>query len=336
MAFSPDLDALTPAQLDSWFAVAQQQARTGTLPDYIPALAQANPEILAIAIRTCRGNTLMRGDRTHCFPLMSVMKPFLLLYLLATQGAEAVFAQVGMDPSDRPYNALSQLQADRGFPRNPMLNSGAIALAARLPGETPPAKCLNLCEWLNQQAGSHLYLHAGILASVRSRPNVKNQALAALLAASGFLAQPAALALDTYEQICCLAGTVADLSRLGMLLVNPPTGLDPAHCRVVSAIMSTCGLYEYSGRFAVTAGVPCKSGVSGALMAIVPGQGVIACYSPPLDANGNSVAGIWLVQALATALRLSVFYRDVFYRNVGEIGVGAGCPSAPDEDQSSP
>ncbi|UZQ54264.1 glutaminase [Trichothermofontia sichuanensis B231] len=146
---------------------------------------------------------------------------------------------------------------------------------------------------------------------MRSQPNLDNQALAAYLAAAGSLAQPAAIALDTYEQICCLAGTVADLTRLGMLLVMPPLGLDPAHCRVVTAIMSTCGLYEYSGQFAVTAGVPCKSGVSGALVAIVPGQGVIAGYSPPLDRNGNSVAGIWLVQQLATTLRLSMFYRDV-------------------------
>lgn len=311
MAFSPNLNTLTSAQLDTWFALAQEQARTGNLPDYIPALAQANPEWLAIAIQTCQGNRLLCGDRGHLFPLMSVIKPFLLLYLLATQGTETVFTYVGMDPSDRPFNALSQLQADGGFPRNPMLNSGAIALAALLPGETPQAKCLHLCGWLNQWAGSRLQLHAGILASVRSQPNVHNQALAAYLAAAGSLAQPAAIALDTYEQLCCLAGTVADLTRLGMLLVMPPLGLDPAHCCVVTAIMSTCGLYEYSGRFAVTAGVPCKSGVSGALVAIVPGQGVIACYSPPLDRNGNSVAGIWLVQQLATTLRLSMFYRDV-------------------------
>lgn len=330
MVFSPSLDTLTPAQLDTWFALAQQQARTGKLPDYIPALAQANPEVLAIAIQTCQGNTLLCGDRDHIFPLMSVIKPFLLLYLLATQGAETVFTYVGMDPSDRPFNALNQLQADRGFPRNPMLNSGAIALAALLPGETPQARCLHLCAWLNQWAGSHLHLHAGILASVRSQPNSRNQALAEFLATAGSLSQSAASALDTYEQICCLAGTIADLSRLGMLLVTPPAGIDPAHCRVVNAIMSTCGLYEYSGRFAVTAGVPCKSGVSGALVAIVPGQGVIACYSPPLDSNGNSVAGIWLVQELATTLRLSVFDRDV-----GGIGIGAGCSSTSAESRLS-
>ncbi|UZQ54265.1 glutaminase [Trichothermofontia sichuanensis B231] len=158
MAFSPNLNTLTSAQLDTWFALAQGQARTGNLPDYIPALAQANPEWLAIAIQTCQiqtcqGNRLLCGDRGHRFPLMSVIKPFLLLYLLvyllATQGAETVFTYVGMDPSDRPFNALSQLQADGRFPRNPMLNSGAIALAALLPGEMPQAKCLHLCGWLN-------------------------------------------------------------------------------------------------------------------------------------------------------------------------------------------
>jgi len=310
MVSSPSLATLSPTQLDTWLALARQQARAGKLPDYIPALAQANPEALAIAIQTRQGNPYLGGDRTQVFPLMSVIKPFLLLYVLTTQGAEAVFSYVGMDPSDRPFNSLAQLQADRGFPRNPMLNSGALTLAAHLPGDTPQERCLNLSQWLNQQAGSQLHLDAGILASVRSRPNSRNQELAECLAAAGSLVQSAASALDTYEHICCLAGTIADLSQLGMVLVSPPPNLTPDHCRIVTAIMGTCGLYEDSGRFAVTAGLPCKSGVSGALLAIVPGQGAIACYSPPLDAKGNSVAGLWLVTQLATSLHLSVFYRD--------------------------
>ncbi len=310
MASSPSLDTLTAAQLDTWLARVQPHAQTGTLPDYIPALAEANPETLAIAIQTRRTH-LIRGDRTYAFPLMSVVKPFLLLYALATQGTDRVFSHVGMDPSDRPFNALDQLQADGGFPRNPMLNSGAIALAALLPGDTPTTRCQGLAAWLNHQAGSHLSLDRQMLASVRSRPNARNRALADCLAAAGFLAQPAASALDTYEQICCLTGTIGDLSRLGMLLVLPHSDLDPTHCQGVNAIMATCGLYEYSGRFAVTVGLPCKSGVSGALLAIVPGQGAIACVSPPLDANGNSIAGLWLITQLATTLHLSVFYRDV-------------------------
>lgn len=310
MASSPSLDTLTTAQLDTWLTLAQRYAQTGTLPDYIPALAAVEPTTLAIAIQTCR-TKLIRGDRTYAFPLMSVIKPFLLLYLLTTQGTARVFSQVGMDPSDRPFNALEQLQADGGFPRNPMLNSGAIALAALLPGDTPAARCEHLAAWLNHQAGCHLSLDWRMLASVRSRPNGRNQALANGLAAAGFLEQPAASALDTYEQICCLTGTIGDLSHLGQLLVLPPPGIDPIHCQTVNALMATCGLYGYSGRFAVTVGLPCKSGVSGAVLAIVPGQGVIACVSPPLDANGNSVAGLWLVTQLATTLRLSVFYREV-------------------------
>lgn len=309
MVSSPSLDTLTAAQLDTWLALAQPHALSGQLPDYIPALAEVNPTTLAIALHTRRAH-LVRGDRTYAFPLMSVIKPFLLLYLLATQGTARVFSYVGMDPSDRPFNALDQLQADGGFPRNPMLNSGAIALAALLPGDTPAARCEHLAAWLNHQAGCHLSLDQQMLASVRSRPNERNRSLADGLAASGVLAQPAASALDTYEQICCLTGTIADLSHLGLLLVLPPPGFDPNHCQIVNAIMATCGLYEYSGRFAVTVGLPCKSGVSGALLAIVPGQGAIACVSPPLDANGNSVAGLWLITQLATTLRLSVFYRD--------------------------
>jgi glutaminase len=66
-------------------------------------------------------------------------------------------------------------------------------------------------------------------------------------------------------------------------------------------------LYQASARFAVEVGLPTKSGVSGAILSIVPSQGVIACYSPALDGAGNSKVGLFLVQQLAQELNLSVF-----------------------------
>jgi glutaminase len=86
--------------------------------------------------------------------------------------------------------------------------------------------------------------------------------------------------------------------------VLPP---HPTHQRLVNALMLTCGLYEASGQYAARIGLPMKSGVSGGLLAIVPGAGAIACYSPALDATGNSVAGLFLMEKLATELNLSLF-----------------------------
>lgn len=305
---STGLQSLTQSQLDAWVMQAQRIARSGgQLPEYIPGLADAHPDWFAVQIRNVNGDIYTSGDMTLSFTLMSVVKPFVLLYLLEHLGAEKVFDCVGMLPSDRPFNSLDQLRADSGFPRNPMINSGAIALMSLLPGTDGSSRCENLRQWLNQKADCHLFLDQLILASVRSLRNETNIEIARELANYGHLQASEAVTIDTYNQLCCLAGTVIDLASLGMVLVSFGDKILPENCRIVKALMTTCGLYESSGSFAVQVGIPTKSGVSGALLSIVPGEGAIACYSPPLDAAGNSVGGLFLLEQLALNLHLSVF-----------------------------
>ncbi|MBD2013649.1 glutaminase A [Microcoleus sp. FACHB-53] len=300
------LAALTQVQLDAWAIQAQTHSQGGQLPDYIPLLAQANSSGLAIQTRSIEGQIVSAGDVTLSFPLMSVVKPFVLLFLLEQLGKRTVFSRVGIESSHEPYNSLIQLQADKGWPRNPMINSGAIALADLLPGQDAPSRCETLRQWLNQHSHSHLFLDQAMLNSVRSRSNERNRNLANLLAESGYL-DNVETALDSYNYVCCLSGTVADLTRLGIILVQNCKNILPENRRIVNALITTCGLYEVSSRFAVQAGVPTKSGVSGAVLAVVPSQGAIACYSPPLDEAGNSKAGLFLLQQLVQALNISVF-----------------------------
>ncbi|AFZ21967.1 glutaminase A [Allocoleopsis franciscana] len=300
------LAALTQAQLNDWAIQAQTHSQEGQLPNYIPLLAQANPTGLAIQTRSIEGQIVSAGDVSLSFPLMSVVKPFVLLFLLEQLGAQTVFSRVGIQSSHEPYNSLIQLQTDKGWPRNPMINSGAIALADLLPGEDASSRCETLRQWLNQRSNSHLFLDQAMLNSVRSRSNERNRNLANLLAESGYL-DNVEMALDTYQHICCLAGTVADLTQLGMILVQDYKNILPKNRRIVNALITTCGLYEASSRFAVQVGVPTKSGVSGAVLAVIPFQGAIACYSPPLDEAGNSKAGLFLLQQLVQTLNLSVF-----------------------------
>jgi glutaminase len=110
-------------------------------------------------------------------------------------------------------------------------------------------------------------------------------------------------ALDTYNQICCLAGNIEDLAELGMLLVRSRPPLKKEDCQQVQALMSSCGLYEASAQFAQEIGLPTKSGVSGVFLSLIPEQGAIAIYSPPLDPQGNSVAGLYLIRKIAESLR---------------------------------
>jgi glutaminase len=298
-------DALSAEQLEAWVTQARHQTQAGTLPRYIPALGTANPDGLAVHMATVQGRHWSAGDRHLSFALMSVIKPFVVLYACDQLGLDAVQRLVGVQPSDYPYNSLTQLERDRGFPRNPMLNSGAITLCSALPGNTPSDRGQGLCQWLNAQAQTTLALDMAMLKSVRDRPNDRNQAIAHYLDMTDHLVSSAQDALDVYEQVCCLAGTVQDLAQLGLLLVSD--SIAPPHRQRVTALMLTCGLYEYSSTFAVEVGIPAKSGVSGAVLAIVPRQGAIACYSPPLDAIGNSAAGLWLLRQIATSLRLSLF-----------------------------
>lgn len=296
--------SIEPEQLDFWVAEAVSLAQTGQLPHYIPQLMSVDPRSFALQILNINSQPCSAGNLSLTFPLMSTVKPFLLLYLLTHMGAESIFAKIGVEPSSFPFNSLTQLKGDRGRPRNPMINSGAITLASLLLGQDAPSRCETLRTWLNYHAGCQLYLDKLMLASVRSLPNQANQALAQELVAAGCI-KTAEIALDTYNHVCCLSGTIADLACLGMLLVQYPVW--PEHCRTVKAIMTTCGLYQASGRFAVRVGLPAKSGVSGAVLAVVPRQGAIACYSPPLDPEGNSVAGLFLVEKIAQALALSIF-----------------------------
>jgi glutaminase len=229
-----------------------------------------------------------------------------LLFLLEHSGLPSVFKIVGMDPSDQPFHSIPQLRADRGFPRNPMINSGAIALASRLPGNNGTDRAETLRQWLNHQSGSRLVLDETMLASVRSLSNETNRAIAEVLAKSGVIAE-IETTLDTYNQICCLSGTVADLAKLGVMLAGATATISAKNVQAVNALMLTCGLYETSGRYAVQIGLPLKSGVSGAMLAVVPGQGAIACYSPAIDPAGNSIAGLFILQHLADDLHLSLF-----------------------------
>lgn len=306
---SNKLSLLSEHQLKHWRQIALRQTINGKVIDRILPLATANPNWFAAQIYSRVDESIASyslGDVSCQFPLMSVIKPFLLLFLLTQVGREQVLQWVGVQPSEMAFNSLDQLIADRGFPRNPMINSGAITLADKLPGVSATERCALLCQWLNQQANAQLFLDHTMLAAVRQSNREANRALLKHLTQSGAVTNPD-LALDTYEQICCLSGQVCDLAQLGLLLALEQPSISAQHRQIVNAVMLTCGLYEASGIYAARIGLPIKSGISGGLVVIVPRQGAIACYSPALDAIGNPVAGLAFVERLAQELQLSIF-----------------------------
>ncbi|MEM1367292.1 MAG: glutaminase [Cyanobacteria bacterium P01_H01_bin.15] len=296
------LSSLSDAQIETWIQQARQIAGN-RLPSYVPLLSEVDPQQLDLAILGT-ASAVYESDSPSTFSLMSTIKPFLLLFLLEAVGKDVILERVGVEMSSFGFNSIQQLEIDGGWPRNPMLNSGAITLAGLLCDYRGNQAWKLLLNWLNKVSGSRLFLDREMLASVRELPNYTNQAIGALLARHKHLLDVEA-ALDTYNHICCFAGTVSDLARLGLILVKP--AVRPDFQQFVRTLMFTCGLYEASGKYAVQVGLPAKSGVSGVVLAVVPRQGAIAIYSPPLDESGNSVAGIYLLSEISAALNLSVF-----------------------------
>jgi len=283
--------------------MAQTEAVKGELPSYIPLLAQVDPQIMAIAIyqvdkqqnqeiqRDRQFKIFSAGNTSLTFPLMSVIKPFLLFYLLETQGINEIFEIVDRRPTLKAFNAIPD-----GKPSNPMINSGAIALSSLLPSYEA------LQNWLNQKSGANLSLDREMLDSVRSVTNRRNLEIAIQLQSLGIISNPNQ-ALAVYEEICCLRGNVQDLAKIGTLLINTNRSPRSPHIAIVLEIMTQCGMYGASAEFAQDIGLPSKSSVSGALLSIMPNQAAIACYSPALDAIGNSVASLFLIRHLAAILK---------------------------------
>ena len=296
-----NLSNINQQQLNTWVKQVLTQTKSGNLPNYIPLLAEANPNSFAILLQSIDHHIISFGDIKTKVPLMSAIKPFLLFYLLSQFGNELIFKKVGQKPSEKPFNSLEQLEFDGGWPRNPMINSGAITLSSLLPGNTAKEKCVNFCSWLNSYGNCQLFLDENMLASVRSLPNQNNQNIAQKLVESGSI-KDAKITLDTYNQICCLSGKIIDIANLGILLVNSPHSEWQKHCFTVKTLMTNCGLYETSNRYAMDIGIPIKSSISGIVLGLVPDKGVIVCYSPPLDQQGNSVAGLLLLELISRNL----------------------------------
>ena len=292
--------------LSSWVEQSKTQATQGKVIERIPQLAIVNPNRFAVHISCEPGENYSLGDTACVFPFMSVIKPFSLLYLLEYYGVKQVLQWVGVKSSDAPFNSLVQLIADNGYPRNPMINSGAITLADKLPGKDGNECTQLFCEWLNKLADTQLYIDANILASVRVSRSRINIDITNYLYEAGNL-NNIELSLDVYEQICCISGTVEDLAKLGKVLACKSEVIKNQHCQIVNAVMLTCGLYEASAEYAVKIGLPIKSGIGGGLVAIIPNHGAIASYSPALDIVGNPVAGLALMETLTQRLQLSIF-----------------------------
>ena len=287
-------------------------ASDGQLPDYIPELTKVDPTLFAISLVTVDGQRYQIGDCTHEFTLQSIVKPFMYAQALEHNGRDNVLDKIGVEPSGDSYNAMSLNPADHR-PFNPMVNAGAMALAQLIPGDHYRNRIALIKKTLDDFAGRELGFDEDVYRSEKNMGH-QNRAMAHLLLNFNIIHDDPEDILEAYFQACSFLVTVKDLAVMAATLANrgrhPLTQQQVIKCQTVKdvvCVMMMCGMYDFSGQWAYTVGVPAKSGVSGGIIGVVPGRMGIAVYSPLLNAQGNSLQGICAFQKLSQTLNLSMF-----------------------------
>ena len=289
--------------------------KEGKVASYIPELSKADPSDFGICIISKEGKIDCAGDFDKPFTMQSVIKPIILLLALEDNGTDKVNELCGVEATGKPFDAFNY--SDRALTSehiNPMINAGAIALCTLVNGKTYSEKFDRLLALARKLSGNEaLSVNEAVYRSEKETGN-KNRALAYMLKAYGMINGDVETVLDTYFKACSIQATCRDLANIAAVLANHGlsafTGeqiISESHARYVNAIMAICGMYDGSGKFALKVGVPAKSGVGGGIMACVPGRMGIGIYSPALDKNGNSIAGVKALEALDKEIKLSVF-----------------------------
>ena len=284
---------------------------------YIPELANIDPGLFSISASCMDGRTVTAGDGESYFTMQSISKVVSLAFAVERFGEEAVFSRVGMEPCSEPFNSIMKLEMTSNIPLNPFINSGAIVLSAMICEHCGAHAIGEVLAFGSRMAGrspaAGLAMNERVYASEAATAD-RNRALGYFMRSAGSLTYGVEDTLALYFQMCSIETRTCDLSLMGATIanagVNPATGervISRNTACILIGLMSTCGLYNESGEFAVRVGVPGKSGVCGGVLCAVPGQMGIAVFSPPLDERGNSIAGIEALACLSQELRLRGF-----------------------------
>ncbi len=277
----------------------------GKVADYIPELVNANQHFAGIAIKEITGNSLSYSNYPiEPITLQSTSKLVPLIGLLEEFGVEHLLKLVNVEPSGNEFASIAHLENFGPLPANPMLNAGAITLCSHIPGSIEQ-KFTWLNSWIRKLFNQQLYINSLVLASEKRTGN-RNRALAYFLKSYNNLGTSVHETLDLYFSLCSYEATLTQMLYLPTLLANH--GYDPVlnkqiisveTCKITIAIMATCGLYNETGNHMVKTGMPAKSGVSGYIIAVLPGKAGIVTLSHLVNSKGNSIRGGIMLEELS-------------------------------------
>lgn len=292
--------------------------RRGHVADYIPVLAEAEPDQCAVALSTVHGSTYSVGDDDVQFSVQSISKPFVYAAALEAMGADAVDGKVGVEPSGEAFNELS-LETGTHRPKNAMINAGAITVHSLFTAASGDhsERAAAVTRFLSRLAGRDLCLDEEVFHSELQTAH-RNLAIAHMLRTYDVLAEDPHDVVRGYTAQCSVAVTVKDLSMMAATLANrgrqPRTGeqvVSPWVARRTLSVMAAAGMYDGAGSWLTSVGIPAKSGVSGGLIGALPGQVGAAVFSPRLDVQGNSSRGIRAFSRLSADMGMHLFESEV-------------------------
>jgi glutaminase len=285
---------------------------SGKVATYIPELAKADPRLFGIALVTADGYSYEVGDASHAFTIQSISKPFVYGLALEDHGADYVLTKVGVEPTGEAFNSIV-FDERHNRPFNPMVNAGAITTTALINGETAELRLDRVLKKFAALADRSLAIDHDVYLS-EFRTGHRNRAIGYLELSAGMIDAQVDEHLDLYFKQCSILASARDLAVMAATLandgVNPMSGkraLHAGYVKNVLSVMHSCGMYDYTGEWSYRIGLPAKSGVSGGVIAVLPGQFGIGIFSPLLDDQGNSCRGIQVCEELSARFKLHLF-----------------------------
>ncbi len=284
----------------------------GNVASYIPELSKVDSNKFGVCLTTVEGEQYTYGDFNESFSIQSTAKVLSLSLAYDILG-DQIFKRVGVEPSGVAFNSLSQLEAENGIPRNPLINSGAIVICDILCDELKDPK-KELLEFIRRVANSNTIHYCPKIAKSEKDTGFRNYALINYLKSFGNIKNDVDTVIELYFHLCsikmnCVELSIAFgyLSNKGKQLITHKRILSEARTKRVNAIMSLCGFYDEAGEFAYKVGLPGKSGVGGGIAAILPTNFSIAIWSPKLNAKGNSYRGMKFLELFTSKTEDTIF-----------------------------
>lgn len=284
----------------------------GEVASYIPELQKVDPKHFGLFLYTVDHQEFKCGDYQVPFSIQSISKVFALSMGFSLLG-EKLWERMGVEPSGNAFNSIVQLELEKGRPRNPLINSGAIVMSDILLSHlsSPEEDFLN---FMRQLSGNpHIRYNEKVAKSEREK-GFLNAAIANMLTYYGNIDNDIERLLSFYFHLCSLEMSCEDLSKAFIHFANHRENfsvggfhLTSSQVKRINAIMQTCGLYDEAGEFSYRVGLPAKSGVGGGIAAICPQNYAVTVWSPRLNPKGNSVMGSKALELLTTKSEISIF-----------------------------